>query len=288
MRELEFLRPETVEEASALMREHGYEAKLLAGGTALTLMYTQGLIRPRYFISLERVEGLRHIRNEADDSLHLGALTTHRSVETSALVREKWPVLADVFHKVANVRVRNQATVGGVLAEADYASDPPAVLVALGASVKISSPDGQYTLPVSELIQGYYETALAPDEIITEVIVPKIEPGTRAAYLKFVSRSSEDRPCVGVAAVVRNGQGRICRELHVVVGAVSGTPQQFPEVEALARHQELDEARLKEIGRGYADSIDPLSDMRGSNWYRKQVVAALVPRAVKQALGGSA
>ena len=288
MRELELLRPETVDEAAMLLRAHGYEAKLLAGGTALILMYTQGLIRPRYLICLEHVGGLNYIRHEPGADLRLGALTTHRAVERSAPVRENWPVLADAFHKVANVRVRNQATVGGVLAEADYASDPPAVLVALGARVRISGPDGERTLTVSELIQGYYETALAPDEIITEVIIPETAPGTRTAYLKFVSRSSEDRPCVGVAVLVRNGHGGVCHELRVVVGAVTGKPQQFSEVEALAVGHQLDDARLKDIGRGYADSIDPLSDMRGSSWYRKQVIAALVPRAIKQAIGDNA
>lgn len=285
MRELEILRPETVEEAARLLREHGWEAKLIAGGTALVLMYTQGLIRPRYLVSLENVGGLNGIHYEPGTGLRLGALTPHRAVENSPLVRERYPILADVFHKVANVRIRNQATVGGVLAEADYASDPPAVLIGLGAYVKVTGSNGQRSLSVADLIQGFYETALAEDEIITEVIVPEPSNDTRAAYLKYVSRSSEDRPCVGVAAFIDNGANDVCDGLRVVIGAAASKPQQFPEFEKLAEGRQLSDSLLKEIGRNYADAIDPMSDMRGSAWYRKQVIAALIPRAIRMAQG---
>lgn len=285
MRELEILEPQTVDEAVRLLAELGDEAKVLGGGTAVVLMYTQRLIAPRYLVSLGRLADLNYIRYEPDLGLRLGALTTHHAVESSALVREKFPIVADVFHKVANIRVRNQATVGGVLAEADYASDPPSVLIGLGAQVNIAGRNGQRTLAVIELIKGFYETALAPDEIITEVIVPAMPADSGAAYLKYVTRSSEDRPCVGVAAIVRGGADTICDDLQVVVGAVAGRPQKLPEVEALARGQKLTGSLTREIGRQYADGIEPLSDMRGSSWYRKQVIEILVRRAIEQAAG---
>lgn len=285
MRELEILRPESVDEAARLLQEHGWEAKLIAGGTALVLMYTQGLIRPRYLVSLERVRGLDEIRYEPGTGLRIGALTSHWAVEHSALVQEKYPVLADVFHKVANIRVRNQATVGGVLAEADYASDPPAVFIALDAYVNVVGVEGSRSLPVSDLVQGFYETSLAEDEIITEVVVPEPANHAQAAYLKFVSRSSEDRPCVGIAAYIDSGSNGKCQALKVVVGAAASRPQRFPEVEKLAEGQRLNDALLQEIGRSYADAIDPMSDMRGSAWYRKQVIAALIPRTIRLAQG---
>ena len=133
MRELEILEPKTVAEAVRLLAELGDEAKVLGGGTALVLMYTQRLIAPRYLVSLGGIADLDYIHYQPGSGLRLGALTTHRAVERSALVRDKMPILAEVFHRVANIRIRNQATVGGVLAEADYASDPPAVLIGLGA-----------------------------------------------------------------------------------------------------------------------------------------------------------
>ena len=285
MRELEILEPDSVEEAVRLLAELGDDAKILGGGTAIVLMYSQRLIAPRYFVSLGRLKHLDYVRYEPGTGLRLGAFTTHHTVERAAVVREKFPVVADVFHKVANIRVRNQATVGGVLAEADYASDPPAVLISLGASARIAGPGGERTLPVSDLIQGFYETALAPDEIITEVTVPDIPDRTGAAYLKYVTRSSEDRPCVGVATVVRRRQDTICDGLRIVIGAVAGTPQTVPEVDALARDQKITAPLAREVGRRYAESIDPLSDMRGSSWYRKQVIEVLVQRAILEAAG---
>lgn len=286
MRELEILEPKTVDDAVGLLAELGDEAKVLAGGTAVVLMYSQRLIAPRYLVSLGRIADLNYIRHEPGIGLRLGALTSHHTVERSVLVQEKFPVVADVFHKVANIRIRNQATVGGVLAEADYASDPPAVLMGLGAQVNIVGNNGQRTLHVGELIQGFYETALAPDEIITEVIIPDLPTNSGATYIKYVTRSSEDRPCVGVAAIAEGRHDSSCDNLRVVVGAVTGTPQNFPEVEALARGQKLTDNLTREIGRRYAEQIDPLSDMRGSSWYRKQVIEVLVQRAIKQAVGG--
>ncbi|MFN8455750.1 MAG: xanthine dehydrogenase family protein subunit M [Anaerolineae bacterium] len=286
MRELEILEPKTVDEAVRLLAELGDEAKVLGGGTALILMYTQRLIDPRYLVSLGRIQGLNYIRYEPGVGLRLGALTPHRAVERSSLVRKQFPVVAEVFHQVANVRIRNQATVGGVLAEADYASDPPSVLIALGARVNIVGPGGQRSLPVSELIKGFFETDLAPDEIITEVIVPDLPANSGATYLKFVTRSSEDRPCVGVAALVQRSRDTICDNLQVVIGAVAPIPQKLPEAETLAKGEKLTESLAREIGRRYAQAIDPLSDMRGSSWYRKQVIEVLVRRAIEQAAGG--
>ena len=287
MRTLEILEPTAVDEAVRLIHELGDEAKILGGGTAVVLMYAQRLIAPQYLVSLGRIQGLNYIKHEPGVGLRLGALTTHHAVESSPLVRQKFPVVADVFHKVANIRIRNQATVAGVLAEADYASDPPSVLIALNAKVNIVGPNGQRTLPVSELITGFYETALAPDEIITELIVPDIPANSGSTYIKFVTRSSEDRPCVGVAAVVKNN-GNHCADLDVVVGAATGKPQQLPELEALAKEERITESLAREIGQQYAAHIDPLADMRGSDWYRKEVIAVLVRRAILEAAGVSA
>ena len=142
MRKLEILEPNSVDEALQMLVELGDDAKILAGGTAVVLMYSQRLIAPTHLISLGQIEDLDYIRHEPGIGLRIGALTTHRTVECSSLVRDKYPIVADTFHQVANVRVRNQATVGGVLAEADYASDPPSVLIALGALVKVAGIDG--------------------------------------------------------------------------------------------------------------------------------------------------
>ncbi|MGH2492288.1 MAG: FAD binding domain-containing protein, partial [Candidatus Limnocylindria bacterium] len=166
---LTFHEPISVEHAVGLLAEYGTDAKVVAGATALTIMLRNRLIAPRALVSLGRIQdGLRTI-GEEDGALVLGALVTHREVERSPLVRARIPVLAETFATVANVRVRNVATVGGVVAEADYASDPPAVLLALDALIEAQGPSGLRRIPASEFFRGFYETALAPNEVVTAV-----------------------------------------------------------------------------------------------------------------------
>jgi carbon-monoxide dehydrogenase medium subunit len=258
--EPEWMAPVSLEEALALRAERGDEATVLAGGTFLGILMNQGFLTPSAFLSLGAVPELRQIE-VIDGELRLGAMVTHRRVEREVT---EWPVLARAFGLVASPRVRNVATVGGVLADADYASDPPAMLAALGARVLLRSPSGEREVSVGELILGYYETTIRSDELLVGVRVPP-EP-ERATYRKFRSRSSEDRPCAAVAAV------RSSDRLRVVVGAVAETPQDFPE---------LCEGSPEQVAAGYAERIEPLSDARGSAAYRRRVIAAEVRRAVE-------
>jgi carbon-monoxide dehydrogenase medium subunit len=283
--DLEILEPRTVAEAAALRAQYGDEARLLAGGTALVLMLRNRLIAPRYLISLNTVAGLRDIAYQPGEGLRLGALVPIAAAERAASLRTRYPALADTYHQVANIRVRWAATVGGNLAEADYASDPPTMLIALDARVRAVGVHGAREIPLAEFFTDFYETALAPDEVLTEILVPEPPPGLRATYLKFVTRSSEDRPCVGVAAAARLDSAGRCEEVRVVVGAVAGTPQRQPEVEALARGERPTPALCEAIGAGYARAIDPIDDLRGSAWYRRRLIRVLVARALRQAVG---
>jgi carbon-monoxide dehydrogenase medium subunit len=269
----EWLAPRSLEEALALRAERGEEATVLAGGTFVGVLVNQRLLEPTCLLSLRGVPELRGIVVE-DGQLRLGAMATHREVERSDAVRSGWPALARAFSLVASPRVRNQATVGGVLADADYASDPPAMLCALRARAVAVGPTGRREIPVEELIVGYYETSLRPDELLVEVRVPPL--GGRAAYRKLRTRSHEDRPCVSVAAA-RSEAG-----LRVVVGAVAGTLQHFPEACALAHGRPLDGALAEEIARAYAERVEPISDVRGSAAYRRRVVGVEVRRALEE------
>lgn len=278
-----FLQPRSVQETVSLLEQHGDEAKIVAGATALTIMLRQRLISPSALISLAKLPGLRSIER-SDGCLRLGALVSHRDVELSPLVQQSIPVLADAFGKVANVRVRNAATVGGVLAEADYASDPPAVFRALDAEVEVSGPGGARTIPVADFFVGFYQTALEENEIVTGVRVPIPPAGTAAIYEKYVTRSSEDRPCLGVIAAVRlREDGKTCDDLRVAVGAVAETPQRFDAFEALGKGQALTEDVARAVADRYAESIDTLADMRGSAWYRTEMVRVWVKRAILRA-----
>lgn len=286
MPDFDILEPTTVAEAASALSSGGDDAKLIAGGTALVLLLKNRLISPKSLISLDHVPGLDSIRYEAGTGLRLGALATIRQAETSSVVREHFPVLAETFGKVANVRVRNAATVGGNLTEADYASDPPCVLLALRARAVVEGPHGTREIPLTELFVDFYETALAPDEILTEVIVPANSEGANQSYIKYVTRSSEDRPCIGACAWIRMSD-RDCEELRVTLGAVAGTPQEFPEAEAWAAGHPLTPDLLGRIADHYAQSIDPVSDLRGSAWYRREMASVFVRRAIEQAAAGA-
>src|SRR5579862_2351660 len=200
---VEWLAPSSLEETLELRALRGDDATVVAGGSFLGILMNQGFVQPSSLLSLGRIDELRGISVHDDRELRLGAMVTHRQVERDPTVRDRWPVLARGFGLVASPRVRNQATVGGVLADADYASDPPAVLCAVNARAVLRSPRGEREVPIDELILGFYETCIAADELLTEVRVPAAPE--RATYRKFRSRSSEDRPCVAVAAARMNG-----------------------------------------------------------------------------------
>ena len=269
----EWHEPRSLDEVLSLRAEYGDEATIIAGGSFLGIIMNQRFFSPTMLVALRSVPDLHYI--EADDSvLRLGAMTTHRAVECSEVVKDGWPTLAFNFSVVASPRVRNQATVGGVVADADYASDPPSMLAALGARVVARSVRGkERVIPMEYFVLGHYETALEDDEIVTEVRVPRSDG--RSVYRKFRSRSSEDRPCVSVAAARENGG------LRVVVGAVAERPQYFPEACALAEGERLDGELVAEIGHRYAQEIEPIADSRGSARYRRRVIAVEVRRALE-------
>jgi carbon-monoxide dehydrogenase medium subunit len=193
-------------------------------------------------------------------------------------------MLAETFGTVANVRIRNQATIGGCLCDADYASDPPAMLIALDAQVHLQTAESDRWLLVEDFITGHYQTALEPGELLTEVCLPVLPAGSRGVYLKYRSRSHEDRPCVGIAILMETAEG-VVSNLRVVVGAVAERPQRVPDAEALALGKPMTEALARQIAAAYAEVIDPLDDIRGSGWYRRQMIRVLVQRAILRTYG---
>ena len=287
MAEFAWSEPASVKETLDLLSTHGEDAKLLAGGTWLALVLRQGLLFPSLLVSLRRIPGLDGIAVEASGSLRLGAMARHRAVERSALVAAGWPTLAETYADVANVRVRHQATVGGNHCDADYASDPPTLLAALDASVHAVGPRGEREIPVRDLIVGHYETVLAPAELVTEVVVPPLPAGAGVAYLKYRSRSHEDRPCVGVAALADLGADGAIRRLDVVVGAVAERPQRLAGPLAAVVGQLPSNDLIDGVAAAYADGIDPLTDLRGSAWYRRRMIRVFVARAIRAALARS-
>ena len=173
MRDFFFHAPDSLDEALSLLDEHGDDGRPVAGGTAIVVLLKQSLLQADHLISLARVPGLAGVRAESD-GLHVGALTSHREMETSPIVRQAAPLLVEVYRRVATVRIRNVATVGGSLAHADPAQDPPPGLIALDASAKLVSRRGERVVPVAALFSDYYETVIEPGELLVEVIVPPV------------------------------------------------------------------------------------------------------------------
>lgn len=281
MSPLGFAEPETLREASDLLVADPWGTKVISGGTAVVLMMKQGLISPELLVSLARIPGLNGVEQDGD-TIRIGATTTLTEVATSPLVRSVAPSLGVACGLVGNPRIRNVATLGGNVAEADYASDPPATLASLGARCHVEGSSGARDVPVADVITGFYETVLEHGEIVTRIDVP-IPAGARGAvYLKYRSRSSEDRACVGVAARVDVVDGRVS-DLDVVVAAVASTLQRVPPALGPAVGAQLDAGTVAQIARAYADGIEPMDDARGSAWYRRRMIEVFVRRALEQA-----
>lgn len=277
-----FAEPQTLQEATEVLVADPWGAKVISGGTAVVLMMQQGLISPDVLVSLGRIPGLRGIDQDGG-TLRIGAATTLAEVAASSAVRACAPSLASACSVVGNPRIRNVATLGGNLAEADYASDPPATLASLGASCTVRGPEGERTVAVRDLITGFYETVLGTGELVTRIDVPMPAAARGAVYLKYRSRSSEDRACVGVAARVDVVDGLVS-DLDVVVAAVASTLQRVPSALGAAVGRVMDADVAEEIAHAYAQAIDPMDDARGSAWYRRRMIRVFVRRALQESV----
>jgi carbon-monoxide dehydrogenase medium subunit len=282
MRDFYFHAPSTLDEALTLLDEHQDDGRPMAGGTALVVLMKQSLVDADHIISLGRVPGLSGIRQETD-GLHIGGLTRHREVETSPLVKQHAPLLADVYSHVATVRIRNVATVGGGIAHADPAQDPPPGLIALNASIKLVSKNGERTLPITDVFQDYYETAIQPGELLTEVIIPALPASAKTAYLKFLPRTADDYATVAVAARGEVQDG-VVRNLRVALAAAASTPVHATAVEQALEGQQATPDNIRRAAQAVADEVDPLDDFRGSPDYKRDMAVVFTRRALERIL----
>ena len=280
----EYRTPKSLKEVHATLKEFGSDAKLIAGGTSLVIMMRQRLVRPNCLVSLRSVRGLNSIEI-SDGGIRVGGLATHREVESSSLLRRRLPLLAETYHHVATVRVRNMATVGGGLAHADPNQDPPPTLIALGATVKVTSADGSRVIPLDDFFTDYYETVLKPDEIVTEVFIPKMAPNSAGAYLKFLPRTADDYATVSAAAVLTlDKTKKMISDVRIALGSVGVTPIRATAAEAVLRGQPLKAEAFAEAGEKAKEAVDPISDFRGSAAYKKEMAGVFVRRALEKAL----
>lgn len=283
MTPFELVEPRSLREAAGLLSSGEPSVRPIAGGTAVMLMMKMGVFRPARLVSLRAVEKrYSDITAGRDGELRIGAMATLSALERSPVVRGQAPVITRALRTLANVRVRNVATVGGHLAHADPHLDLPPVLIALEARVSIVDPTGGRTLPLEKLYAGYLETTLGSNELIAEVIVPPQVP-RRAAYLKCTTRSADDWPALGVAVVV-DADGTLVRDARIVISAATDTPTRLTAAESVLRGARMNSALPDRAGDAAATEASVIGDRHGSAAYKKELVRVYVARAVRQAL----
>ena len=279
IRSFDLLQPRSLGEASEFLQKYGDEARPIAGGTTLVILLKQRAVHYPYLVDLQSIPGLNQITQEAD-GVRIGALVTHRAVELSSLVRNFFPVIAEAFSKIGNVRVRQTASVGGNLAHADYRLDPPPALLLFGSQATLFGPHGSRVVPLKDFFTGIYETVLGPGEILVDVKVPHMPAGSKAVYLRYSTLSANDWPCLGVAALLSKENNR-CRELRLALSGLAPTPVMISGLDWV-RDQTLDDSLLDRVSTLVDQQIEPLSDLRGSAWYKRQVAKVFVKRAITQ------
>ena len=279
-------RPETAEEACALLAGLGEDAAAYAGGTELLLLMKLGLLRPRHLVDVKRIGGFGDITD--GPRLTIGAAVTHRAVEQSALVRSRCSLVGSVARHVANVRVRNVGTVGGNLAFADPHSDLATLFLTLDSAVELVSSRGRRELPLAEFVRGPWETARASDELLASVRLTPWPSETAAAYVKF---GVHERPTLAVAAALRvagahdggGGRGDRIVDARIAVGCVGPRPTRAAAAEA--RLTDVSITDVEEAARAASDvaaaSVDPADDLYGSADYKREMVAVFVRRALR-------
>jgi carbon-monoxide dehydrogenase medium subunit len=278
----DYQEPTTLKKAFALLDKYGDGARVMAGGTALIIMMRQRLLTPKVVISLGRIPKFDRITYNNKDGLRIGAGARHRDIELSPAVRKHYPLLQETFRKVAQPRIRNMGTVGGNLAGGDPLTDPGASLIALDAEVTLASGNGQRRLRLDEFFIDYYQTALEPGELLTEVHVPPPQrPGW--SHIKFTPRSIEDFATVGVAITLKASNGT-CEDVRVGLNSVASTIVRARKAEDVLRGKPITDAALQEMGEVAATECDPTDDNRGSAEYKREMVKVLVRRAVQEAL----
>jgi carbon-monoxide dehydrogenase medium subunit len=271
---------ESVDDATALLRAYGEDARVVCGGTALAILLRQELIAPALLVGIGRIPELGGIAVDARGALRLGAAVSVRTAERDPRVAP-WTALAEALAHVATPRIRNMATIGGGIAHADPAQDPLVALTALDAQVEIVGVRRR-TVALAALLTGYYETALAPDELIVAVTVPPLAAGTGSAYLKFLPRSVEDYGTVTAAARIALDANGAIADAALVLGAVGATPVAVPVAAALAGRAPSAPA-LAAAAEAARDRVDPLTDVRGSAEYKRDMAVVIGRRALAAA-----
>jgi aerobic carbon-monoxide dehydrogenase medium subunit len=285
MSSFELAEPHSLDEALSLLDDKDPAIRPIGGGTALMLMIKSQLFKPVRLVSLRYLNGpfTGMSLSEGGAYLRIGAMTTFAEIEHSTLVNRHFAVVARSMKTLANVRVRNVATVGGNLAHGDPHLDLPPIWMALDAEVSILNPSGERRIPVADIFRGYYETTIADGELLAEIRVP-LRPAWRSIYIKETTRSAHDWPALGLA-VSAELDSRQVKDLRIVLSAAVDKPTRLSAAEAVVREASLNEAVLQRAGDAAVGEVDMVSDSRGSAAYKQQLLRVHLARAIRALTG---
>lgn len=278
------LEAKTIEEACSLLAKYKDKARVIAGGTDLLVSMKGREISPQYIINIKAIPNLDGINYSQKDGLVIGAMTTLAAIESSPIIRERFAILSSAAHQTGSPHIRNIGTIGGNLCNAAPSADMAPSLIGLGAKAKIKGLKGERTVTVEQFFLGPGVSILKAGEILTKVQVPNPLPHTRGVYLKLPARTAIDIAVVGVAVVVTlDTKGINIADAKIVLGAVASTPIRARQAEDIIKGKALDDELIQKAAQAAADEAKPISDVRGSASYRKEMVKVLTNRALKQA-----
>lgn len=281
----EYMVPKTIGEACNLLLELGKGAKVFAGATDIIPPMRDKAFTVDYLIDLKHIPGMKYIEYDETEGLKIGALTTLREIETSPLVKEKNPAVAHAAKVVASTQIRAKGTMAGNLCNASPSADTPPILLAQNAKVLVQGPNKDRYIMMDDFFVGFKKTALEPGEIVTGFVIPPLKEGESAAYIKHAVRKAMDLAIIGVA-VKLTMDGDVCRDARIALGAVAPTTMRARNAEKALIGKKLTDDVIVEASLAARDECSPISDIRASAEYRRDMIRVFTKRAIKQALEG--
>lgn len=278
----EYLSPKTLEEAISMLQRYGEEAKILSGGHSLVPMMKLRFATPEYLIDINDLPDLDYIKEE-DGYLKIGALTREVALEDSELINSNYPLLLDTAKMIADPQVRNLATIAGNLAHGDAANDHPATMLALNASIVITSSTGERVVSINDFFKGFFTTALASDEILTEIRIPIPDAGSGGAYNKL-ERKVGDYATAGVAVQLTVDSSGTCSYVGIGLTNVNSTPMRALRSEQMLNSQVINQDLIDQAAEAASQDCNPTADLRGDEEYKRAMVSVLTKRTIKRAL----
>ena len=282
LREFEYFEASSFSEAVSLLAQYGKEAWLIAGGTDLLVWMKEGARHPKAVINIKTIPGADQITFDEKKGLTIGALATISDIQNSAVIQERFAPLAQAARELGSAQVRNLATIGGNLCTAAPSAETAPPLLVLDATVKLAGAKGDREVPLKDFFLGPGSTALE-GEMLTEIIIPNPAPGTRGVYKKISRRNAVDMAIVGVAVVGRiSKDSKAWQDIKIALGAVAPTPMRALKAERLLLGNKIESTTIQEAAQIASEEARPISDVRASAWYRKEMVKVLLRRSLEE------